>query len=159
MIWPLRHAQASYVLGNYLGTTGLCGSVAEMLAILLYDLEALDVQEHLSETIGEPVLSGVAFENLDQSRREKILRARGLIPSACYGHFAKIREHRRRYLHYFSRAHEGIAADAGEAFRLTVELTAAVIGQTVHGGAVRLRSNLVKYLAQHGQISRQEARQ
>lgn len=29
LIWPLRHAQNSYVLGNYLGTISLCGFVAE----------------------------------------------------------------------------------------------------------------------------------
>src|ERR1043165_3041768 len=38
LIWPLRHAKASYMVGNYLGTIALCGIVGEMTAILIFDL-------------------------------------------------------------------------------------------------------------------------
>jgi hypothetical protein len=31
LIWPLRHAKAAYMLGNYLGTIAMCGLVAEMI--------------------------------------------------------------------------------------------------------------------------------
>ena len=31
LIWPLKAAKASYMLGNYLATIALCGMVAEML--------------------------------------------------------------------------------------------------------------------------------
>src|SRR5687767_10350487 len=37
LIWPLRHAKAAYMLGNYLGTIAMCGLVAEMVSILLFE--------------------------------------------------------------------------------------------------------------------------
>ncbi len=38
LIWPLRHAKAGYMVGNYLGTIALCGMVAEMVAILRFEI-------------------------------------------------------------------------------------------------------------------------
>ena len=38
LVWPLRNAKASYMVGNYLGTIALCGMVSEMVAILLFDI-------------------------------------------------------------------------------------------------------------------------
>jgi len=37
LVWPIRHAKASYVVGNFLGTISLCGMVSEMIAILLFE--------------------------------------------------------------------------------------------------------------------------
>jgi hypothetical protein len=36
LIWPLRHAKASFMLGNHVGTIALGGMVAEMVAMLLF---------------------------------------------------------------------------------------------------------------------------
>ena len=38
LVWPLRQAKASYVLGNYLAVVTLSGMVAEMVAVLLWRL-------------------------------------------------------------------------------------------------------------------------
>ena len=38
LVWPLRHAKASYVVGNNLSVVALCGMVAEMVAVLLWQL-------------------------------------------------------------------------------------------------------------------------
>src|SRR5262245_12785048 len=43
LIWPLRHAKASYIVGNYLGTIALTGIVAEMSAILLFELAEISI--------------------------------------------------------------------------------------------------------------------
>ena len=43
LIWPLRHAKASFVIGNYLGTISLCGMVAEMVAILYFDISDVKI--------------------------------------------------------------------------------------------------------------------
>lgn len=34
LVWPLRHAKASYVIGNNLSVVALCGMVSEMVALL-----------------------------------------------------------------------------------------------------------------------------
>src|SRR5205809_2771391 len=38
LVWPLRHAKASYVVGNNLAVVALCGMVSEMVALLLWQL-------------------------------------------------------------------------------------------------------------------------
>ena len=43
LVWPLRHAKAGYMIGNYLGTIALCGMVAEMAAILFFEIAELEV--------------------------------------------------------------------------------------------------------------------
>src|SRR5438128_2592602 len=37
LAWPLRHAKASYMVGNYLAVIALCGMVAEMVALLIWE--------------------------------------------------------------------------------------------------------------------------
>jgi hypothetical protein len=43
LIWPLRHAKAAYMTGNYLGTISLCGFVAEMVAVFRFDLARIRI--------------------------------------------------------------------------------------------------------------------
>ena len=45
LIWPLRNAKASYMVGNYLGTIALCGMVAEMVAILLFEIAEIKLDD------------------------------------------------------------------------------------------------------------------
>src|SRR5690349_11067494 len=46
LVWPLRHAKAAYVVGNYLATIALAGVVAEMTALLLWDVFGNSRLEH-----------------------------------------------------------------------------------------------------------------
>ena len=41
LVWPLRHAKASYMVGNYLGTISLSGMVSEMVAMLFFEMSDL----------------------------------------------------------------------------------------------------------------------
>ena len=55
LVWPLRHAKGSYALGNYLGCIALCGMVGEMVAILLWDISKVSLQEKVLIGIGAAV--------------------------------------------------------------------------------------------------------
>jgi hypothetical protein len=48
LVWPLRHAKAAYTVGNYLATISLAGIVAEMVALLLFDVAVTTTQIGLS---------------------------------------------------------------------------------------------------------------
>jgi hypothetical protein len=41
LVWPLRHAKASYVVGNFLSTIALCRAVTEMMAFFLFEISVL----------------------------------------------------------------------------------------------------------------------
>jgi hypothetical protein len=58
LIWPLRNAKACFMGGNYLGTISLSGMVAEMVAMLLWEI--MDSQ--------------IKWATHDQERRESAFR-------------------------------------------------------------------------------------
>ena len=95
ILWPLRQAKASYMLGSYVAVIALCGMVAEMVAIFLWELSG--------EKLDEESVFGRTFENLGQERRIKILLAYRKISEEDKASFNEIRKTRRRYLHFWSK--------------------------------------------------------
>ena len=75
LVWPLRHAKASYMVGNYLSVIALCGMVAEMVAILLWEIADQQLNGQLMTNQDEKALFGSEFEKLGQERRVSILSA------------------------------------------------------------------------------------
>lgn len=72
VVWPLRQAKALYVLGNYIGTIALCGMVAEMTTILLFELNP---SSKLSVAEFENRVKKIALDSLVEKR----LRWSGMI--------------------------------------------------------------------------------
>jgi hypothetical protein len=62
LIWSLKHAIGSYMVGNYLGTISLCGLVAEMATILLFEI----LNNFNSEGIFDKKSKMRALKNLDR---------------------------------------------------------------------------------------------
>ena len=150
IIWPLRHAKADYMLGNYLGTISLCGIVAEMLAVLLHEISTFTLNGKQIEDTDKAKLFGKKFERLGQERRVQILRALGFIDPKTEDEFNFIRNKRNKYLHYYTLDQKDLPNDAIEAYNKTVLLVVFVIGQDIVNGKIKLRPELLKYLIQHG---------
>lgn len=150
LVWPLRHAKASYVLGNYLGTIALCGMVAEMLAILLFEVSGISLNEKTMEVSDEERLFGRKFEKLGQERRTKILRAFNLINADLESRFDLVRNLRNKYLHLYSQDHAELPVDAVKIYDTAVFLTVEILGQDIKDGKILLRPQLVKYLKERG---------
>jgi hypothetical protein len=151
LIWPLRHARASYCVGNFLGVIALCGTVAEMLAILVWDLSEPTLNgRRMTKADEKALLGGGGFERLGQERRVEVLSAYGLISLEAKTEFSAVREIRRRYLHLWSQDHDVLPADAIRTFQATVRLMALVLGQEFQHGKVVLSPRLVKYLERQG---------
>lgn len=75
LIWPLRHAKGSLLLGNHIGAIALAGMVAEMVAILLFELTEAQLNGKPMNAKHQEALFGREFEKLDQFRRVKVLEA------------------------------------------------------------------------------------
>jgi hypothetical protein len=150
LVWPLRNAKASYVLGNYLGTIALCGMVAEMVTLLKYEVSKILINDHPITEKEEETLFGRSFERLDQIRRVQVLRTYGLISDDLKSHLDLIREKRKIYLHYYSADEANIAGDALKVFHSAVSAVAEIIGQGVKDGKLALDQAILDYLEKLG---------
>lgn len=150
LIWPLRYAKGCYMLGNYLGTIALCGMVAEMITILLFDISDISINDKPLDEDAQVGLFGSRFEKLGQERRISILRTYNLIDDNLKSLFDIIRKKRRLYLHLFSQHHNQLVSDSIEVFNATSEIVVSVIGQNIKGGKLILNPTLQRYLEKKG---------
>ncbi len=161
LVWPLRHAKASYALGNYLGTIALCGMAMEMSALLIF--EAFDVHNGISKH-KRRVSSALApyfkgnnkFEREGQQRRVEILFELQLIDQPIKEKFDLVRDIRRRHLHLMSQPLDRIQTDAVKAFLATVQGVKYCLGLDVREGKVALRPEIHSWLESKGYAKRSE---
>lgn len=150
LVWPLRHAKACYMFGNYLGTISLSGMVAEMVAVLFFEISEFKIRGNPMDKTEQAAIFGSAFEKLSQDRRIKVLHAYRIIDDETNSWFDTIRQKRRVYLHIWSQDHERLPTDAREVYQAAISLVVKVIGQEIRDGAISLNGALVKYLGQSG---------
>jgi len=150
LVWPLRHAKASYMVGNYLAVIALAGMVAEMVALLRWEVSEISLNGRPMTADGEKALFGTTFERLGQERRLQVLSAYGLIDAAARGRFDIIKETRRGYLHLWSQDHDSLPGDAIKSYHAAVALVATTIGQEFREGKIVINQPLVKYLERQG---------
>jgi hypothetical protein len=149
LIWPLRYAKGGFMLGNYLGTISLCGMVAEMVAILLFDLAKIQLNGAPLDDQKQRELFGSTFEKLGQERRVAVLAAYGMIDEPIRTALDLIRTKRRRYLHLWSADHMSLETDAVACFKAAVLVVVSALGLGVDDGKLILRRDVFDYLAQH----------
>ena len=88
LVWPLRHAKASYMVGNYLAVIALARMVAEMVAILRWDIAEVSMNgQPMTSEIQKAMFGYRTFERLGQEQSIKVLEACGLIDGAAKGRF------------------------------------------------------------------------
>ncbi len=149
LIWPLRNAKACFMGGNYLGTISLSGMVAEMVAMLLWEIMDSQINGRPMTKNDENLLFGSKFEKLGQERRVKVLSAYGIIGDKTRSDFDKIRQIRNQYLHLWSHDHDRLPTDGVQSFHAAVSLVVTAIGQDVQEGVLVLNPRLVRYLERH----------
>jgi hypothetical protein len=150
LVWPLRHAKASYIVGNNLAVVALCGMVSEMVAVLLWQLTEASLNARPMTHEDEAALFGSSFEKLGQERRVRVLTAYGIVSPEVVKMFDTIRLIRRKYLHLWSQDHDRLSEDAVACFHAAIGLVVKAIGQDTKDGAVVLNPRLVKYLERQG---------
>ncbi len=150
LVWPLRHALACYILENYLGTISLCGMVAEMVAILIYKISKISINEIQIDEDMQKKIFGRSFEKLGQEIRIRILKAINLIDDKLEYCFNTIKDTRKQYLHYYSQDHSQLRIDAIKVFNSAITITEKIIGQEIRKNKLEINPNLLKYLRQTG---------
>jgi hypothetical protein len=156
LIWPLRNAKAGYMCGNFLGTIALCGMVAEMVSILLFDINSLKINHTDLTKKDQEAVFGSKFEKLGQERRVNILYTFGIINSEMKQNFDIIRNIRRGYLHLWSQDHEKLPLDSVKCFEAAVLLVVSAIGQDLKDGKIVLSKEILNYLQKQGIFSENE---
>lgn len=150
LIWPLRHAKSGYMLGNFLGTIALCGMVAEMVAILIFEISDFKLNNKSMSAKDQEALFGRKFEDLGQNRRVKVLHVYDIIDKNMKDKFETIRDIRNKYLHLWSKDHNLLPKDAIKCFKAAIEISVFVIGQNIDNGKLLLNPSLVHYLDKTG---------
>jgi hypothetical protein len=156
LVWPLRNAKAAHMCGNYLGTIALCGMVAEMVAVLLFEISQFSLNNKPMSEKDQVSVFGRRFEKLGQERRVQILSAYGVIDGKLVEAFEHIRGTRNRYLHLWSQDHEQLPLDAISSFEAGVLLVISAIGQNIKDGKLILNPALLRYLDQKGTYKEEE---
>ncbi len=124
--------------------------VAEMVAILLWQLSDATVNSQSMTIEREKALFGRSFESLGQEQRVRLLVAFDLLSPEAETLFNEIRTIRRKYLHLWSQDHDRLEEDAVTCFHAAVGLVIAAIGQDVRNGTIVLNPRLIRYLERQG---------
>ena len=148
LIWPLRHAKGSFMLGS----VALCGMVSEMVAILVFDVAKTVLNGSQLEKTQQRLMFGKSFELLGQERRVDVLLGFGMIQADHKERFETIRSVRRKYLHLWSSEHASLEKDAISCFHAAAYLVVAGLGLTIKDGQIVLREEIVEYLRKHGGV-------
>jgi hypothetical protein len=150
LVWPLRHAKAAFITGNYPATIGLSGTVAEALAVLLFRISRPRLHGGPMEDDAQEDIFGRKFVKLEQGRRLRVMRALRIIDEQSYGRFDQVRDLRNKYVHHVDRSGRDAAADAVLAFNNAVWLACFVVGQDFKDGKLVVRAELLTYLRETG---------
>lgn len=153
LIWPLRQAKGNFMLGNYLSTISLSGLVGEMVAILLFDINEIKLNETLLSEKDQINKFGATFEKLGQRKRLDVLFSFRIIDNELKKEFNNIREIRRKYLHFWSQEHSNIQSDANAAFQSAVKIVLNLIGQNIKQGKILVNPVFQKYLEKLGLLN------
>ena len=102
LLLPLKSAKRCFSLGEYLATIELSAHVAEMLAILVWQMTEVRLNQSALDDTVEKELLGRTFENPGQEQRIKVLRGFGLLQDAETRRLDELRLVRKKYFHLWS---------------------------------------------------------
>ena len=146
VIWPLRQAKACFVLSNNIGTISICGFIAEMIVILLFNISAIHVDKKAISLEDQKNMFGDSYENLGQARRINVLYGFKLLDEKKRSILLEIKKIRNKYMHFFSQKNANLKKDAKRIFKKTEEIVTLIIGQEIKNGNFVLNSNLLRYI-------------
>ena len=150
LVWPLRHAKSSYMVGQWLGTIATCGMIAEITAIMLYDIWFTKRMEQGLKLSGKEAPSIPEFERFGQSARIATLREWDIIDDGVEMCFDLVLSKVTRYRQLWIHDGDTMPADAVEAYHASVVVVVQAIGQETEEGRVVLSEDMIAYLARSG---------
>jgi len=145
LLKPLRSAKKNYCLGEYSATITLCGTVAEMLTLLIWEINDVRLKGEQISGKEERGLFGKVFDDLNQARRLKILKTLGFISDNQFQKFEQIRQKRNSYLHSWTIDLSNEKQDALNSFKCIFQLFMEIteIG-LADAGTVKVNPKILK---------------
>lgn len=141
---PLAEARAAVLLGNHVSCIGLCGLVAEKVAILRHQ-----VKQHLTG------VSAIDYAKIRQADRETVLKRIGLEDESARD-FQTVRRLRRKYLHHWNEPGELKIDDVVECYEAAVRVVIWGLGITVVGRDLVIDDDFARHLAALGVLRKVE---
>ena len=124
-----------------------------MVAILLWKISKVSLQQARLDEAAQKLLFGQTFESLGQKRSVEVLCAFHLIDEKTKQTFDDLRSIRNRDLHVFSQQHTNIAGDSRRAYADAFGLVFVVLGhRSFQNGKIVLRPDFMAYLTEHGLV-------
>lgn len=146
IVRPLKNAIGSYIIGNSFETIALCGTISEMIAIFLFEINEITIDgKHISNE--EDLKTNLEkFENFGQFQRTKKLFEFGLIDADVKSKFDFVRKKRNEYLHRLSKTHSYATPDAKEVFSSTLDISLKISGLSIKSGKAIVNQKIIDYL-------------
>lgn len=119
---PLREAKYCYVLGMFVACISQAGLVGEMVALWRFRMLEPELNGKSLDEELQKLVCGDRFDRLGQHRRVEVLRAIEEISPLLLESFNRLREVRRKYLHFFIEPMADIEADARLALKCACDL-------------------------------------
>ena len=148
LLLPLRHAKASLVLGNLLGSIALSGMVAEMAAIVM--LELADLDDDLRAR-AQALRAGLSrpFDECGQGLRVDLLATHDLINDQQKDWFGSLRGVRRMQLHFLDQE-PPTEPQTIAAYKAARGLFATTIGNDITSQSLELKPSVIALLRKNG---------
>lgn len=148
LVWPLRSAKQAFCLGNYLGCIALCGTVAEMITIFLFEIANITINGVKLDDSAQRKLFGNTFEKLGQERRLEILEIYGILNKKLVQEASQIRGIRKTYLHILSKEFANLEKDAENVYKSASLLVGEMVTlKPSEGGKITVPAHLVNFLS------------
>jgi hypothetical protein len=146
---PFKAAKRTYCLGEYLACIELAAHLAEMLALLLWQITPVSLNGKSVDVQMEKSICGSEFEKMGQEKRIDLLKVLGAISNDEEQLLDFLRAIRRKYFHFWNTSTERIREDALESFLKLAALVQLVLRIEYENGAVKLNPLLDAYIATH----------
>lgn len=149
LIEPIIEAKSNFILGNWLSTISVCGTVCESLTLLIWRMSRVQVNVEIDGK-NFPEFSKIFeidVEEMTQHNRLKHLKSLLLITDSEFEKLDRIRDIRNNYVHYFKKIEsETRRKNAEEVIKETISAVASVIDIDIVDGKANLSKRLQAYI-------------
>lgn len=147
---PLREACRCYCFESYSSCIAMSGVAAEMMTILLWEMNRCNIQFHTKKISRnmEKVIFGNHFSSsgLTQERRLQILKSLDLISKEQKEKFDFVRKKRNEVVHVWNRSLSWEKVSAQYCYWKTIALFKDITGMKVDSGKLKVKPEFFDFL-------------
>lgn len=148
IIESLRYSICDFMIGNFLGTISLCGTVCEMMVIFLFNVWNEEVSGKKLNDEGQKIFfkNKYSFEEQGQKTRISNLNRIGMIDDETKTYLDDVRKIRNEYLHYYSKVPDETSQDALIVFQKTIDCIEKDLGFEFKERQIFFYDHILEYM-------------